>query len=390
MDIALACNWDPALIDVARRFGVAELFGKLDHDVVGGGRARLISRPIARRDAAAYIRRVQDAGIAFNYLLNASTMGNLEFSRRGHREVEALLDWLTDCGVRRFTVAIPYLAGKIRRRVPDAELAVSMMARVETVEQAKSWEDLGASILILPNNKDFAFIRVLKRHTGLRLEVTANLSCLDSCFQMSYHANVVSHASNRSGDGLYTLPVCEVRCNLMKVAEPRRILAGQWIRPEDLHHYEALGVDRLKVLDRTSATPDIEAILDAYGRRSYGGNLAELIPGYRQSRVREYFPWKQALRTALGLLRPDKYNPLRLPGFHQRNRPPGLTIDSGSMDGFLEGVMARDCRNLSCADCGWCDRWAGQVVHFDPADRKRFLEDSEKNLEDLEGGSFFR
>ena len=389
MDLVVACNWDEQLVPIAARYGAAELFGKLHSDLVGGGRAGFILPSVTRKGAAQYIRDVQARGIAFNYLLNGTCLGNQEMTRKGQRDLRSLLNWLYGAGVRWFTVSIPYMASVIKKAFPDAHIVVSMMAGVESVETARYWEEQGAEVLIVFNTRDFALLRALKEHTGLKVEVAANLSCMNRCHQTSYHGNAASHASNKSGTGAYSLPVCETRCGFMKVSQPRRIIAGQWIRPEDVHVYEELGVNRLKILDRISPTEQLEKILDAYSKQRFCGNLAELIPGYRQDRVESYLSTARLPRLIAAYLKPQLYNIFKAPGFSRRNKTPGFTIDNQALDGFLEGFMKRDCRHLSCEKCGWCDRWADKAVHFEPGERQRYLADAGKNLDELESGSFF-
>ncbi len=391
LKLALACNWDDALVEVACAHGVTELFGKLHRDITGGGRASFISRRVSRRRAARYVRRAQEAGLTFNYLLNGTCMGNVELTRAGQRELDGLLSWLyDDCGVRWFTVSIPWLAARIKGRFPDAHLVVSMMARVESVEQARYWQEQGAEALILFDNKDFTLIRALKEQTSLELEIAANLSCLNRCHQVGYHGNVVSHSSNTAGHGLYTLPLCEARCTLMKVQQPRRILAGQWVRPEDLALYEAHGVDRLKLLDRTSSTARLTRVLQAYSQRRSPADLAELIPGYVRERMSSYFSPARLLTIAGAFFRPGKYNVAAAPAFLRRSRPPAFSIDAAALDGYLQGVAARDCRLLSCEACGFCDQYAREAIRFAPGERRRVLRDGGRNLQSLESGRFFR
>jgi len=389
MDFALACNWDEKLIEVAARYKVCELFGKLGSDLVGGGRASFILPAVTRKAAAKFITKTQDAGVRFNYLLNGTCLGNREMTRSGQKQLHELLDWLDDTGVRWFTVSLPYIAAAIRRRVAGAHIVVSMMAGVESVESARYWEDLGAEVLIVFDVKDFPFLRALKAHTALKIEVPANLSCMNRCFQAFHHGNAASHASNESETGLYSLPLCETRCAVMKVREPRRIIAGQWVRPEDLSIYENIGIDRLKILDRISPTEHLERYLAAWSARSFDGNLATLIPGYRQDRVDAYTGAGRLARTARAFLRPGVYNVFKGPRFAKRNRPPEFEIDNRSLDGFLEGFLKRDCRNLSCEKCGWCDRWAKKAVRFKEGEQERFLRDGGRNLEELETGTFF-
>jgi len=161
------------------------------------------------------------------------------------------------------------------------------------------------------------------------------------------------------------------------------------VRPDDLHIYDELGVDRLKLLDRISPTEQLEKILTAYREGVYEGNLAELIPGYRQDRVDAYLNASRLPRMVQAFLRPEKYNVFKALPFARRNRQPTFTIDNRALDGFLDGFSKRDCRSLSCAECGWCDRYAEKAISFDPEERKRYLTDVENNLEELESGSFF-
>ncbi|MBM4355652.1 MAG: hypothetical protein FJ109_17995 [Deltaproteobacteria bacterium] len=390
MDLVLACNWDEDLVGVAKRHGVTELFGKLRQDAVGGGRVGFILPAISRRQAARYIRRVHDAGIAFNYLLNGTCLGGRELTSRGQDDLARLLGWLhDDCGVAWFTVSIPYLAAFIKRRHPDSHVVVSMMAQVDSVERARLWEEEGAEVLILFDNKDFPLLKALARHTRLRLEVPANLSCMNRCHQTFHHGNLASHASSSAGEGLYSLPLCETRCAMLKVKEPRRILAGQWIRPQDVRLYEEIGVHRLKLLDRISPTAQLTRVVEAYANRAFSGNLAELIPGYRQDRVASYVNSGRLVTMARAFLQPGKYNVFKALPFARRNRSPRFSIESPALDGFLEGVMRRDCRNLSCRECGWCEGFANRAIRFEPGERERFLVDSSENLDELEGGSFF-
>ncbi len=387
MEWVLACNWDEALLAPAKEFGVTELFGKLPQDPVGGGRATFISPSPGRRKAERFIHKTLQAGIEFNYLLNGTCLSNREMTRGGQKALNSIIDWAADQGVTWFTVSIPYLAAKIRKRLPNAHIAVSMMAGVDSVEKAVQWENAGASVVILFENKDFALIRSIKKQTRLKVEVSANLSCLNRCNQSFYHGNVSSHSSN--GSGLFSLPLCEAQCGQSKVAEPRRIVAGQWMRPQDVPLFEAEGVDRLKILDRTSPTPQLLRNLAAYATGEYEGNLADLIPGYRQERLDGYFSPKRALKTAAAFFKPQHFDVTKALAYRKRSAPPHFHIDGKALDGYLEGFLKKDCRTTSCLRCGWCDAYAQKAIRFPDGERERFLKDNGQNLRDLQTGDFF-
>lgn len=390
IDFSLSCNWDRDLIPLAKKHEVTEMFGKLHSDVVGGGRPSMMLPTISKRVAARFIRDVVASGMQFNYLLNGSCMGLREHTRTGQRKLHDLIDWAYDAGARSFTVSIPLLASKIKHLYPNAHLTVSMMNRVESVEAARYWEDLGAEVLVLFDNKDFRLIRALKEQTNLKVEVTANLSCMNRCFQSTYHGASDSLSSNRSsGLGEFFVPVCDIRCHYYKISETRRIVAGQWIRPEDLHHYESLGVDRLKVLDRLSTTQQLSRILKAYRSGRYDGNLADLIPGYQKERFEKHLSLSKIPRLAAAFLRPDRYNLFRVFDFWRRTRNPEIFIDGSALEGHIEGMMQRDCRHLSCAKCGWCDKYARDAIRIDQDERELYLSNARKNQEDLDSGRFF-
>ena len=389
MEYAVPCNWDDALIDVATRHRAGELYGKLAQDFVGGGRPAAFLPAVSRRRARRYIRRVRDAGMEFNYLLSGTTMGLQELTRAGQRELRDLMAWAWDCGARRFSVSVPYLGAILKRSLPDAELVTSILARVDSVEVARQWEEIGAGTVVVFNNKDFKLIKAVKQQTRLRVEVTANLSCLGTCSQAGYHANTDSLSSNRAGLGLYSMPVCEVRCNYLKVKEPRRIIAAQWMRPRDQGVWADLGVDRLKFVDRLSTTEQLDGILRAFRAGRWDGNLAELIPGYRQGRVEQYMSPARMGRMVAALLRPDRYNVSKARQFLGRSKPPGIHIDGDALEGYLARFLEQDCRGISCDACRWCERYGEAAVRFDPAERARYLQGAEENLDDLESGELF-
>ena len=85
MRLSVATNFDPELVEKCRDYPVTELFGKLRTDAVGGGRAPYQLAKVSRRQLEDHVRHLQKSGIAFNYLLNSSCMGNREITSRGQQ-----------------------------------------------------------------------------------------------------------------------------------------------------------------------------------------------------------------------------------------------------------------------------------------------------------------
>ena len=67
---------------------------------------------------------------------------------------------------------------------------------------------------------------------------------------------------------------------------------ADWIRPEDLVHYEALGYDSFKLAGRNLPTEVLITRLKAYAGRRYDGNLLDLVQDFGCSGKP-----KQSLRT---------------------------------------------------------------------------------------------
>ena len=114
---------------------------------------------------------------------------------------------------------------------------------------------------------------------GKSLHLLANSGCLYDCAYQSFHDNLVAHeaeAAGVPGPGVrYPAPCWEYLDN------PdywHRLLQNTWIRPEDIHNYEAW-FDTVKLATRIHPRPRM--VLSAYAREEYPGNLLDLLePGH--------------------------------------------------------------------------------------------------------------
>ena len=235
MRLSVATNFEPELVDGLAGYPVHELFGKLPADALGGGRASYMLSPLSKQALAAHVRDAHRHAIRFNYLLNAACLDNREWTRKGQRDIRRLLDWLAEIEVDAVTVSLPYLLDLIKRAYPQFRVTVSVFAGVDHVQKAKMWEELGADCITL--------------------ESLVNTNCLQSCPFSQAHMVALAHAS-QAGHGSHglLLDYCFLQCSRMKLGEPVNYIRSDWIRPEDLRHYEALGYDRFKLAERGAPT----------------------------------------------------------------------------------------------------------------------------------------
>lgn len=406
MRLSVATNFEPDLVEGIKGYPVYELFGKLPADPLGGGRASYMLSPLSRRELAAHVRDAHRHGIRFNYLLNAACLDNREWTRKGQREIRRLLDWLAELEVDAVTVSLPYLLDLVKRSYPQLEVTVGVFAGVDEARKAKMWEALGADCITLESlavNRRFPLLASLRRSVKCDLMLLVNTNCLGSCPFARAHMVALSHASQAGHPSRgFLLDYCFLRCSQMKLATPVNYIRSDWIRPEDLHHYEALGYDRFKLAERNAPTEVMVGRVKAYSERRYDGNLLDLVQGWGfrgGSEPSGYFRrglfW--SLRT---FLRPWTVNPLRLRKVRQLaetqgmlnplRRDPPVVIDNRALDGFLEFFLSGNCHEWDCEECRYCHRLAERAVRIDPDFRREVLRRYDEVLEDLRSGTMWR
>ena len=394
MNLALGNNWDATLIDELAGTRVGELYGRLPRDTVGGGRpAMLSSGPADMAQAAAFVRRVHDAGLRFDYLLNASCLDNRELTRAGQRQLHELVDEVLSLGVDRITVSVPWMAQVVRQHDQALPIGVGMFAQVTTVEQLRRWRDLGADRVTLPApsaNRDLPFIRAAAAVEGLDIRLIANNGCLNGCALVGSHGNLASHASQQEHWSRgYFIDTCLLTCKQRRLAEPLELLRADWIRPEDLPFYEELGVSGFKLVDRAFGTEHLALVARVYSDRRFEGNLLDLLPHVSRAypfQLQEMAAVRQADRLARHLLRPSLANPVGLARLLPLFEGLDFRLDNRALDGFARSLPEEGCRLRDCGACTICATWAERALDFDEEWRHAALERYDELLPQLVSG----
>ncbi len=361
MELVLASNFDDTLVERTADLPIANFFGSYPVQLTGGGRPpRILPAPNAERFRA-HVEAVHRAGRTFYATLNSNDLGLHEYESgyldRFHRDVAHLLE----LGVDGFVVALPALIEAIRAEWPDVPLSASTFARIRTVTQAEYFLKMGADTIILEEaNRDFALIRGLVR-LGARVEILVNQTCLPACPYRAHHLNTSSLASQPGAPcPRFEYPILE--CGLEYVRDPRRIISGIFVRPEDLEVYEEIGVERFKVSGRNRSTDWLVRAATAYAQRSYPGDLTEIL-----SLVQVKGP-RSALAEVAGAA-PEEVEEL-IAAFAPLGR---LTIDNrGFPSGFLRRIALTDCDHRTCEECGYCPGVAERVLKIDGKPPSRY------------------
>jgi collagenase-like PrtC family protease len=257
-----------------------------------------MSTPISRRTLARYVVAIHRHGIEFNYLLNAACLGNQEWTKSFQRRLNELLDWLSDIDVDTVTVVLPYLLQIIKKRHPHFKVKVGIYAQVDTVKRAQYWEELGADGINLESfsiNRNFEKLSRIREAVQCELILIANHFCQPNCPFQIQHQNGFSHASGADRRFLIDYPL--LQCNFRRLRDPALLISSGWIRPQDLHHYEAMGYHAFKLIERNIPSEALLKRVKAYAERRFDGNLAELLFSWGFKKYPPRFNWLHFLRT---------------------------------------------------------------------------------------------
>ncbi len=355
MQLVLASNFDPELVDGTADLPVTTFFGNFPTSLTGGGRPPRILPEVDADGFRAHVARIHRAGRQFYATINTNDLDLKEYRPGFAAAFEREIGQLLDLGVDGFVVALPLLIETIRRAHPSVPISVSTFARIRTVTQAEYFLGLGADTIVIEEaNRDFRLLRGLQR-AGARVELLVNQTCIPSCPYRGHHLNTSSVAAQAGREcPLFEYPLLE--CGLEMVRDPAKIVASILVRPEDLGVYEEIGVDRFKIAGRNRSTDWLVRAARAYAARKYDGNLLDILSFVQVRGPRSALKEVEARGGPAATV-----GPLR-EAFQSLS---DVTIDNAAYPaGFLRRIAGTDCAHIACSECGFCAGVAERVLRI--------------------------
>ncbi|NHJ19419.1 MAG: hypothetical protein EAX91_00645 [Candidatus Lokiarchaeota archaeon] len=369
MKLHVATNWDLDLIDNLAQFPVSGLYGVSDHSIVGGGRPSFLLQQISEERIAEYIKKVHENNMEFSYLLNAPCMNNMEYDPHYHKELIEYLQWISDIEADSVTVTIPFLIQLIKEQFPRLKIRVSTIAHVNSVNRAMFYESLGADEITLDVmiNRDFKTLEQIQKAVKCKLIVLLTDGCLFQCPFRYYHYNTLGHASQtyQQFERNY-VDTCILNCSIIKFSDPTEVIKARWVRPEDLTHYEAIGIENFKIAGRRMSTQWITQSVKAFSSRKYNGNLVDIIQGFSMSHG--------------GLEQKDPN--VKLSETIGKESKSKLVIDNTKLDGFIDFFKKQNCIAM-CNACSYCEEWAKKAVILNEEESQRYVESIKGYMNDI-------
>jgi collagenase-like PrtC family protease len=374
MRLLAPTNWDTELIPPLSQIKAdIQIFGVLPTSMMGSGMSGPDIPQMTTKQAEEYIKLAHYSGLTFNYLLNAPCMNNMEWHEDTHRELLQHLEWLSDAGVDSVTVAIPYLLELAKSQFPQLKVEVSTIAHVNSVARARFFESLGADCIILDSNvnRDFRLLKAIRDAVRCELGVLTNSLCLYQCPYEYYHNSTMGHATQNHNplNGFY-MDYCVLHCASSKLSDTSQLIKARWIRPEDIHIYEEIGIDFFKIGGRAKPTEWIVNATGAYSSRNYQGNLYDILVSLTPK-----ITWANSALSGTQTTSPV--------------RPPRIHIDNQGLEGFIDFFKKQDCLS-GCSSCDYCQRIAGNVVQVDHNEAREYVATLRRLLEDLTNSRMFK
>ncbi|MEX2684132.1 MAG: U32 family peptidase [Candidatus Sigynarchaeota archaeon] len=361
--LSVAYNWDPRLLEevVKNKYPVKDFFASAQHTAVGGGRPSSILPETNEKMMKQQIKKMHDSGIEFYYTINAPCMAGQEFVRETHEKMLKEFEWIQLIGADGVVLAIPYLIELVKEQFPRLKIRVSTVAKVNTVNKAKYFEVLGASS-ITPDvmiNRNFKVLEKMAKGTTCAIDLIVTDGCLFECPFRLYHYTLTGHASQSYSNREAYIDYPILRCNIEKFTHPAEAMKCRWVRPEDLRHYEAVGIHQFKIGGRRLTTDMILRSVRAYSEQTYKGNLTDIIEGFSF----EYGGIKEDPNKKMGMVNAGVNNP---------ENKAILVIDNTKLDGFIDFFKKQDCA-ANCNECTYCENWAKKAITVDKEGVEIFL-----------------
>ena len=357
------------------KFPVVDLYGSAPKSITGGGRPYFLLKDVNDEAITEYISKVHNNKMTFSYALNAPCMNNMEFDPHYHKELLKYLQWISDIGADNIIVSIPLLIQLIKEQFPKLKVRVSTVSHVNSVNRAKFYESFGVDE-ITPDvgiNRDFKTLEKIRKAVKCNIIMLLTDGCLYQCPFRLYHYNILGHASQtyQQFECRY-IDTCILNCSMIKYSNLTEVIKCRWIRPEDLSHYEAIGINSFKIAGRAMPTSWIVRAVKAFSSRKYEGNLADILEGFQISfgDIQENDPITGFKQTI---------------GKESRSR---LFIDNTKLNGFIDFFKKQNCLAM-CGDCNYCAEWAKKAVYLDEEEAGKYVESLKSYMNDILTGREF-
>jgi collagenase-like PrtC family protease len=355
---------------------ISAIYGKpTESKYLGTGRANIFFDDITKEEMNKRVLAFQEIGIDYNYAING-IIPRARFNENRKQIIEEL-EWIESSSIKQITVANYELARLAQKYSPSVNINVSIFAEVDNEKKIEQWCNIPNVKTIIADRSTYRQLTYLEKlvlkakQLGRSISLVANLGCMSGCMRTVEHA-LIKDLASIDRNSLHYAP-CSFYCMKYLLANPKEFLKLPVIRPEDLDIYESIGIEYIKLVDRTQHTSWIKNVVEHYLKGTFDGNILELTCNFTRSESNEM------TNEQVASIDMDKIIKSRTDVIEYRKMLPELMKVSISKDyNFLA------CDN-NCENCktGCMDE---SFINYDPQRRKIVL----KQLDTLENDYLFK
>jgi len=297
MKLIVPDNNDPELINIYAnllesdsKHTINSIYGKPTQSKhFGSGRANIIFNNISQSDTIDRVEAYHKLDIDYEYAMNGILPNARNLNNRKHIIEE--LEWLESTPIKKLIIANYELALLALKYAPSLKLIISSYAAIDNKIKLLQWSKLrNVHMVVLDRSiyrdlDDLSSITIIARELGILTSVVANLGCMTNCIRTEEHAIVKDMASNNRNT-LHYAP-CTFFCLKYLLENPVEFIKLPIFRPEDLDVLDDIGIDFVKLVDRTQTTEWIKNVVFHYLNGRYNDNILELTCNFTREDVKE-------------------------------------------------------------------------------------------------------
>jgi len=378
LKLCISSQWNDEFLLECAKHHVHEVYCSFRTGAIGSARPAVVLPQTSFEQAKNHVDLAHSLGMEFSYVVNAPCLGNMEYDFNGRNKIRAYLEMIDALGVDSITLAIPYLIEIVKKDFPRMKIKVSEIANVSTAQRAKYYEKMGADVITLEivANRDFKVLESIYKavSNNVELEVVVNAACLYQCPYHDYHNNIVGHTGQEDHElhGYY-MDYCMMRCIPTNLTNSKELIKARWIRPEDIHYYEEIGISRFKISNRVGPIHLGSNCLKAYSSRKCD-DIARLLTPLSLNLE------KPAIERLVGFTEEEWEKVVKIWDV----RPPKIHIDNKQLEGFIDyfknGLCYGQCDEGGCT---YCAQVAEKVVRVDTEAVNEYAQMVQQLLEPL-------
>ena len=338
---------------------ITEVYGSLPNAPVGTIRPSITLPQVSIEYIKDYIKLSAKYNMNFNYIMNSTVLDGSEYIKEDRKKIVEFVKTLTDAGLTRITITVPFIVKLVKKYFPDLNITASICSEVDSVKRAIDFEELGVNCIVLAKdvNRDFALIEQINKNFKGEIKLLATTPCIYKCSDLFYHMNLSSVRDNELQNAFKIkgkfISHTAIRCQRRRLENLDEYIKSPWIRPEDMDYYENIGIHNFKLDGRDRSMEYNLDVIEAYMNKSFDGNLLYLM--------QNYYPKNYAEMERLSNPSDDFW---RL----------GVFLDNKKLDGFIKRFAEKkfDC-NDSCENCKYCNMWLNKCISLNKENTDRYL-----------------